>query len=277
MNGSKEFVGAAESADRPGRGKVLLGEVAAEWVRQSSLRSTWWTVAAALAAMGLFAVLMGYTELSRIAENPDEADGRAFTRLTSQGVFYLVQFAVLALAASASTGEFGNRSATSTFLWQPRRGAVLAARTLVTAGLSFTTGALAVLVGTGVLAGFVGRYAAADPWEVLVRALSAGVCMALFGVLFTGLGTVSRSMPGTFLLGFLLLLGLPLVMQLSQVQAVDDLAALLPGPAGIEFYADGDAGFYTAPHDGPVNIAAVVGWAAAAQIVARTELRVRDV
>ncbi|MFJ9555732.1 ABC transporter permease [Nocardiopsis sp. NPDC101807] len=261
----------------PGAGAELLRETAAEWVRQSSLRSTWWVVAVALAGMAVFAALMGYTELTRILENPDEADGAAFMRLTSQGHYYLVQFAVLILAALASTGEFANRSVTSTLLWRPRRGVVLAARTLVSAGLAFAVGVLSTLVGVAVLAGFVAPYAGVDVPEAAVTALSAGLCMALFAVLFTGVGTALRSMPGTITLGFLVLLGLPMVMQLSQVQAIGDAAALMPGLAGIEFYAGGDVGFYTAPYDGPVNILAVVGWAVAAQIVARTELRVRDV
>ncbi|PDP85425.1 ABC transporter permease [Glycomyces fuscus] len=266
-------------ADRPGsRPRTdLFREVAAEWVRQSSLRSTWWAFGAALAGMAVFAALMGYTEWTRIMENPDEADGAAFMRLTSQGHFYLVQIAVLVMAALAATGEFGNRSVTSTLLWRPARGTVLVARTLVTAGLAFAAGVLATVTAVAVLSAFVGRYASADVAEILVTALSAGVCMALFAVLFVGVGTAVRSMPGTFIVGFLLLMGLPIVMQLSQVQMINDFAALMPGAAGIEFYAGGDVGFYTAPHDGPVNIAAVVGWALAAQIVAHTELRVRDV
>ncbi|MEE2039322.1 ABC transporter permease [Nocardiopsis sp. CT-R113] len=246
-------------------------------MRQSSLRSTWWVVAVAMAGMAVFAAMMGYTELSRILENPDEADPAAFMRLTSQGHYYLVQFAVLVLAALASTGEFGNRSVTSTLLWRPNRGVVLAARTVVSAGLAFAVGVLSTVVGVAVLAGFVAPYAGVDVPEAAVRALSAGLCMALFAVLFVGVGTALRSMPGTFTLGFLLLLGLPMVMQLSEVQVIGDAAALMPGLAGIEFYAGGDVGFYTAPHDGPVNLLAVVGWAVAAQVVAHTELRVRDV
>lgn len=268
----------AEAEGRPrGLWPGLLREVAAEWVRQSSLRSTWWSLLAALVGMVVFAALMGYTEWTRIVEDPAEADRLAFTRLTSQGHFYLVQFAVLVTAALASTGEFGNHSVIGTLVWRPHRGTVLAARTLVTAGLAFLMGVLTTLAGTAVLAVFVGRYTGVGLSAVLPTAAGAGVCMALFAVLFVGVGTASRSMSGTLTLGFLLLLGLPLVMQLSQVQMIDDAAALMPGLAGIEFYAGGDVGFYTAPHDGPVNIAVVLGWALAAQIVAHTELRVRDV
>lgn len=263
-----------------GRSRYLVEparETAAEWIRLASLRSTWWAVAAALLGMAVFAALMGFTELSRIAENPDEADSLAYSRLLSQGHFYLVQFTVLTLAALAAAGEFGDRGVAGTLLARPDRSLVLAARTLVVAGLSGAIGVLATAVGAAVLAGFIDRYAAPDPAALAGTALGAGLCMALFGVLFTGVGTALRSAPGTFVIGFLLLLGLPLVLQLSGNPVLDDLAALAPGTAGIEFYAGGDVGFYTAPHDGPVNIVVVAGWAAAAQIVARAEFRVRDV
>ncbi|WDZ90318.1 ABC transporter permease [Nocardiopsis sp. HUAS JQ3] len=273
--GKAAGAGADRSGGRPRTD--LFREVAAEWIRQSSLRSTWWAFGAALAGMAVFAAIMGYTEWTRIMENPDEADGAAFMRLTSQGHFYLVQIAVLVMAALTATGEFGNRSVTSTLLWRPARGTVLVARTLVSAALAFAAGVLATVTAVAVLSVFVGRYASADVAGTLATSLNAGVCMALFAVLFVGIGTATRSMPGTFIMGFLLLMGLPMVMQLSQVQMISDFAALMPGTAGIEFYAGGDVGFYTAPHDGPVNIAAVVGWALAAQIVAHTELRVRDV
>ncbi|CAL9517718.1 hypothetical protein SUDANB121_03790 [Nocardiopsis dassonvillei] len=261
-----------------GRYPVELGrEAAAEWIRLTSLRSTWWAVAAALLGMAVFAALMGFTELSRISENPDEADALAYSRLLSQGHFYLVQFTVLTLAALAATGEFGDRGVTGTLLARPDRTLVLTARTLVVAGLAGAAGVLATAVGAAVLAGFVGPHAAPDPSALAGTALGAGLCMALFGALFTGVGTALRSTPGTFVVGFLLLLGLPLVLQLSGNPVLDDLAALAPGTAGIEFYAGGDVGFYTAPHDGPVNIVVVAGWAAAAWIVARAEFLVRDV
>ncbi|MFE3460054.1 ABC transporter permease [Nocardiopsis aegyptia] len=252
-------------------------EVAAEWVRQSSLRSTWWCVAAAVLGLALFAAMMGFSSLSRITENAVEADSSSFVQLLSQGHFYIVQFTVLTLAALAATGEFGNGSVTSTLLWTPRRGRLLAARSLVTAGIAFVTGVVATAAGVAVLAVFLGRYVDVDVLELMGTGVSAGACMALFAVLFVGLGTALRGTAGTITVGFLLLLGVPLVMQLSGVTFLDDLAALLPGLAGIEFYAGGDVGFYTSPHDGVVNVATVVGWAVAAQIVALAELRVRDV
>ncbi|KOX17028.1 ABC transporter permease [Nocardiopsis sp. NRRL B-16309] len=259
-------------------GPVAFGrEVAAEGVRQASLRSTWWCVGAAVLGLAAFAAMMGLSSLSRITENAVEADSSSFVQLLSQGHFYIVQFTVLTLAALAATGEFGNGSVTSTLLWTPRRGRLLAARSVVTAGLAFVMGLGATAAGVAVLAVFLGGYVDIDLLDLLTTGVSAGVCMALFAVLFVGLGTALRGTAGTITVGFLLLLGVPLVMQLSGVRALDDLAALLPGLAGIEFYAGGDVGFYTSPHDGAVNVATVAGWAAAAQIVALAELRVRDV
>ncbi|WP_152436742.1 ABC transporter permease [Nocardiopsis xinjiangensis] len=259
------------------RQHALRREIAAEWIRQSSLRSTWWCAAAAVAGMAAFAGLSGWSQLAHALEDPLASQGAEFAQLTSHGYFYLVQFSVLILAALASTGGFGNRGAAGTFTWNPDRSVVLLARTLVTAALAFATAVVAGLAGTGVLAALLSRFVSLPLGEVLTTVLGAGVCMALFAALFVGVGTALRGTAGTVMTGFLLLLGLPLVMQLSGVDAVDDLAALTPGLAGIEFYAAGDVGFYSAPFDGPANIAVVVGWAVAGLLVARTELRLRDV
>ncbi|WP_017585702.1 ABC transporter permease [Nocardiopsis ganjiahuensis] len=252
-------------------------ELAAEWVRVSSLRSTWWCVAAAVVGMTLFAAMMGWSQLSRVHENPIASDGVKFAQLTSQGYFYLVQFTVLVLAALVSTGEFANRSVTGTLVWNPDRTTVLVARVLVTAGLAFCASVAAGLVGTGVLAALLASHVTFPVAEVAVTVLGAGACMALFAAMFVGVGTALRGTASTVMAGFLLLLGLPMVMIMSGVQLVDDLAAFTPGAAGIEFYAAGDAGFYTAPFDGPINVVVVAGWTVAALLVAWTELRLRDV
>lgn len=261
---------------RPSALRSLGRAVAMEWTKAASLRTTWWCLGLALVAMAVFAVLMGVTKAQEVTDNPDAASGISSTMLVSQGVFYLVQFAVVTLAALTATGEFSGRGASSTLLAVPRRGRVLAARSLVAAGFGFTIGAAATALGIGILRLVIGGLAPVDAGGAVGTVLASGVCMALFAVMFTGIGTALRSTAGTIAVGFLLLLGLPMVMQLSGLQVVNDLSAVLPGPAGIEFYAFGDVGFYTAPVDGPINLATVVGWTAAASIVGAAEFRVRD-
>lgn len=247
-----------------------------EWTKLSSVRTTWWCLGLGAFAMAAFALLMGYSAADRIAEDPAAASEFSYTQLTSQGVFYLVQFVVLTLAALAATNEYANRGITATLLTVPRRGRVLAARTAVTAGFAFVAGAATTALGIGVIWLVIGSHVPLDAGYAARTVLGTGACMALFGVLFAGLGTAVRGTAGTIAIGFLLLLGIPLVLQLSGVQALNDAAAFLPGTAGVEFYAAGDAGFYTAPHDGAVNLFVVLGWAVAAQIIGYTELRVRD-
>ncbi|WP_460861385.1 ABC transporter permease [Nocardiopsis coralliicola] len=273
---------AARDAARPpaveGRPRgELRRALAMEATKLLSLRTTVGAAVLTGAVMAVFAALMGLSVVDRVAENPIESGSFSFTRLTSQGVFYLVQFIVLAIAALSATSEYADRSVTATLLAVPRRGRVLAARTAVAAAYAFVLGSGAVVVGVAVLWAAVGRHVVFDPAAALQTVAGAGLCMSLLAALFVGLGTVLRSAAATIGVGVLLLVGVPMVLQLSGVAWLDDLAAVFPGLAGIEFYAAGDAGFYTAPHDGPVNIAAVLGWAAAAQIAALVELRSRDI
>ncbi|MBB4934944.1 ABC-2 type transport system permease protein [Lipingzhangella halophila] len=263
-------------AGPPPAGSQLARAVASEWTKLGSVRSTWWCVAAAVAGMVVFAILMGYTMASSIDDDPAAASDQSFTRATSQGVFYLMQLAIVALAALAGAGEFTNRSITATLRWIPNRGQVLAARTLVTAVLAFVTGVAAAALAITVIGLSVGAEIGVDTGEAVRTSLGVGTCMALFAAMFVGVGTALRSIAGTIVVGFLLLLGFPLVLQLSNVQFLNDLAGYLPSLAGIEFYAAGDAGFYTAPHDGAVNVSSVIGWTAAALIIGYAELRARD-
>ncbi|QBI55218.1 ABC transporter permease [Streptomonospora litoralis] len=260
----------------PSTARALARTAAMEWTKLASLRTTWWCLGLGAAAMVAFALIMGLSMADRFAEDPVAAGEFSYAQLSSQGVYYLVQFAVLTLSALAATNEYGTRAITGTLLTVPRRGMVLAARTAVTAGFAFATGAGATVLGMAVLWSVVGSYAPLDVGFAAPTVLGAGLCMALFAVLFTGLGTALRGTASTIGAGFLLLIGVPLVLQLSGLQALNDAAAYLPGTAGIEFYAFDDAGFYTAPHGGPVNVVTVLGWAVAAQLVGYTELSVRD-
>ncbi|MFC3519264.1 ABC transporter permease [Streptomonospora nanhaiensis] len=261
----------------PPRTRAFGRAVAMEWTKLASVRTTWWCLGLGFAVMIAFGLLMGFSAADRIADDPASAGTFSYSQVTSQGVFYLVQFIVLILSALAATNEYANRGITTTLLAVPQRGRVLAARALVTAGLGFVAGAVTTALGIGAVWTVIGAHAPLRAGYALGTVGGSGLCMALFAVLFVGLGTALRGTAGTIGLGFLLLLGVPLVLQLSGVQALNDMAAYFPGIAGIEFYAAGDVGFYTAPHDGPINLAVVVGWAAAAMIVGWTELRLRDV
>ncbi|MDT0303692.1 ABC transporter permease [Streptomonospora wellingtoniae] len=260
----------------PRTSRVLARALAMEWTKLATLRTTWWCVGLGFAVMAAFSLFMGISLAERFAEDPVAASEFSYAQLSSQGVFYLVQFVVLTLSAIAATNEYSTRAIGATLQTVPRRGLVLAARTAVTAGLAFAAGSATTALGIGVLWTVVGSYAPLEAEYAATTVLGAGVCMALLAVLFVGLGTAMRGTAGTIGAGFLLLLGIPLVLQLSGLQALNDAAAYLPGTAAVEVYAGGDAGFYTAPHDGAVNLATVIGWAVAALIVGYTELRVRD-
>ncbi|MFW5415291.1 ABC transporter permease [Nocardiopsis sp. CNT-189] len=266
---------AAVQRIRTARGEFARA-AAMEWTRLASLRATWWCLGIGAAAMAVFAVLMGVSAADRLADDPASASGFSYARLTSQGVFYLLQFVVLTLAALIATGEYGSGGSAAALLAVPRRGRLLAARTAVTAGFAFAMGTAVTALGIGALRLVLGGGVPLDPGYAVRTVLGAGACMALFAAMAVGLGTALRGTAATIGTGLLLLLGIPMVLQLSGTEWLGDLAAAFPGFAGIELYASGDAGFYTAPHDGPVNAFTVLGWAAAALIAGYAELRARD-
>src|SRR5690606_33216288 len=152
---------------RSARGEFARA-AAMEWTRLASLRTTWWCLGIGAAAMAVFAVLMGISTADEIADDPASASEFSYTRLTSQGVFYLLQFVVLTLAALIATGEQANGGSAAALLVVPRRGRLLAARTAVTAGFAFATGTAVTALGIGVLRLVLGAGVPLEP-EYVVR------------------------------------------------------------------------------------------------------------
>lgn len=99
----------------------------------------------------------------------------------------------LILGALAVTGEFRYQTLTPTFLAQPRRGVVLAAKMVVLAiaGAVFGLGGLAASVGLGApilaLTGNETGLEETDTWLLMARVVLA---MALWAVVGVGLGTL---------------------------------------------------------------------------------------
>src|SRR5690606_40282577 len=121
------------------------------WTRLASVRTTWWCLGIGAAAMAVFAVLMGISTADEIADDPASASEFSYTRLTSQGVFYLLQFVVLTLAALIATGEQANGGSAAALRVGPRRGRRRPARTAGTAGVPFARGPTGGAQGSGVL------------------------------------------------------------------------------------------------------------------------------
>jgi ABC-2 type transport system permease protein len=156
--------------------------------------------------------------------------------------------AFLAFAMLPITAEYLTGSVRSTFLGQPRRRVVLAAKTAVVAGCGLVFG---VVTGAAAEAGcrlVLGVHTAPDGSPGSLP-LKVGVLLALDAVLVAGLATLLRSSVGTLATGVTLTavaLALPA-----------HLSAWTPAGAALRLLS-GDRGQYPAGHAGSVALAVLL-------------------
>ncbi|HWG72439.1 MAG TPA: hypothetical protein VG184_00115, partial [Acidimicrobiales bacterium] len=125
-----------------------------------------------------------------------------YTAAGLQGSISTVGFALLmswVLGVTVSSGEFRHRTATLTYLGEPRRSRVLAAKAAAAAVVGAVFGAVGVILTIGVSLGFVAGhgYAVALAGTTIVRyAIGAVVGSALLAALGVALGSLIRAQLG---------------------------------------------------------------------------------
>lgn len=175
-----------------------------EWIKLWSLRSTYWTVAATLAAMVLIALMLGVA--SYVDEGAAGPDGRM-----AIGMGYsFAQVVVAVLGVLTISGEYTTGMIRSTLAAVPTRLPALAAKAVLVAGLGFVLGVVGVTLSylaSYPLLGAGGAASLSDP-DVQRIFWGSGLYLAGVGLLGLGVGAVVRHTAGavTLVLGVLLLL-----------------------------------------------------------------------
>lgn len=198
---------APRSTDAPTTHPVTFPRVVlAEWIKLWSLRSTYWTMAATLAAMVFIAVVVGLT--SRI---DDQAVAAGFNgTMAIQMGYTFAQVVVAVLGVLTITGEYSTGMIRSTLAAVPRRWPVLAAKSLIIAVVGGALGLLGVAAAWAASYPLLGAAGAADLADPEVQRIFWGTALYLAGVglLGLGVGAVVRHSAGaiTLVLGILLML-----------------------------------------------------------------------
>lgn len=154
----------------------------AEWSKVRTARATVGLAAAVLLLMPALAVVVGATS----SLQPDDTVlGGSLTGAV------LAQMAAGVLGALVVTGEYGTGMIRVTFAARPQRAAVLAAKAVVVAGVTFAAALPGAAVAYGVGSAMVdgGGYAAGEPMPAL---LGVAACVAAVGVLGVVVGALVR-------------------------------------------------------------------------------------
>jgi ABC-2 type transport system permease protein len=220
-------------ATRPRRhGPLFPAIVRSEWTKLRSLRSSYWTLLAAAAAMAGFGALLSaayarhLTPASRAALDP--------AAYSQSGVF-LAQLATGVLGALMITGEYSTGSIRSTLAAAPQRVTVLAAKAAVFTLAAFATGLAAAFaaffLGQAIFARNGIEVHLGDPGTPRA-VLGAALYLAVSGLLALGLGALIRRTAGAITTLTALLIFLPVSAGALPAAWQNHLNFWLPSAAG---------------------------------------------
>lgn len=253
----------------------MIPAMAFEWAKLRSVRSTWWCLGAAVFLQLAYAILIGLDARLDL----EDSGGPSVLVVSDAGLLSLqfAQYALIALALLAVTGEYSTGTISTTLRAVPVRGRMLAAKALVVAGFTAVTAAALQLVGSilaGVVAGSPARWEIGD---LAVDTLLAAVYAAALALFALGLGAALRSAVGGLTAVLVIAVVLPAVLGRITIGAVETLNDYLPGTAGVAAIYGAVSNVADAQPYGPVAGVLVMGaWAALMVGAGYVVLRTRD-
>ena len=246
---------------------VLPNLLRSEWAKIRSVRSTYWSLAAAVAAM------IGYGAINSASHTG--ARHATFNPVsTSLSGVLLAQLAIGVLGVLVITTEYSTGMIRSTFTAAPQRHSVIIAKAGVLGAAAFTFGTAASLIAF--LAGqtIMGANGVSLTSPAALRSvIGVGLYLGLLGIFAVALGTIIRRSTGAIaaLVGVILILPALLLTLPASIQ--DTVVKFLPGNAGQAIFTTGKDTSTLSPWAG---LAVFALYAAAALTLALVLLRRRD-
>jgi ABC-type transport system involved in multi-copper enzyme maturation permease subunit len=259
-------------ADTIGFANVLRSEL----TKLRSVRSTWWTTAAAALATVAVCVIICVQWRNNLISGKDSLDGFDAT-LTSLNGLYLAQVAVGTLGVLVMSSEYGTGMIRATMAAVPQRRTVLAAKGLVFAGCTFVAAEIlsfaGFAIGQAILSGAHASASLGDP-GVLRATVGGGLYLTAVGLLGFGLGALVRHTAGALSAFFGVLFASTALVDLLPTTWRNEIIDYLPANAGSQILT-------TVPTDsalGPwAGLVVLTAYGAAAVLTAALLITRRDV
>jgi ABC-2 type transport system permease protein len=267
----------APFAERP-MGRVTQARVArSEWTKLWSLRSTRWSLLAAVVAQAGLGILIAAVQMSRWSSL--SAHDRAVYDSIDTGVggYHLAQLAIGVLGVLVISGEYSTGMIRSSFMAAPRRLPVLWAKIGVFAAVTFGLMLVATLISffgvQAIVAGHHVQHSIGDP-HALRAVLGTALFLTVLGVLAVGLGALLRNTAGGIAAFVGLLFVLPGVTGLLPASIGDSVNPYLPLNAA---FAVATSTFEDSHHLAPwTGFAVFCGYAALIVAAAAVRMVSRD-
>lgn len=181
----------------------MSGLLRSEWIKLTTVRTTWW-LAVALVGLLLLSTLLPL--LVSPTGTPPPVDDPTLQIAVLHAGSQAGTFALI-LGIIGAAGEYRQSMITPTLLATPRRGEVVAGKSLVYGFAGLLLGVLAFAVAAIVLAAVAGPASLGIPAGDVARVVGGGLAFCLLsGVLGVGLGFLIRSQVGALSVALVLVL-----------------------------------------------------------------------
>jgi ABC-2 type transport system permease protein len=208
----------------PRQQSVSADLVRSEWAKFRTVRSTYWSLMAAVVAMiGLGAIISSAQSGHPVGFDPVSS--------SLSGVL-LAQLAIGVLGVLFVTSEYSTGMIRTTFTAAPQRRKVIAAKAAVFAAVALVVGTVTSLVTFLVGQAVSSHGVSLTSPGALRSVIGVGLYLGLLAVFAVGLGTIIRSTAGAIASVFGLILVLPAVAQALPTSIRDSVDKYLPGNAG---------------------------------------------
>lgn len=256
-----------------GNGATFRNVLSAELCKLRTVRSTYWSVIAAVVFMLAFAALEAIFLPGRLSERSTESLDAVRVSL---GGTHLAQVAFGVLGVLVITSEYTSGNIRATFSAVPRRRLVLTAKAIAFAATSLIVGTgasfAAYFLFQALLTGDALRSSITDPG--VVRALfGGGLFFAVLGLLGLGLGAIIRASSGAIAALFSLLFIPQVLAELLPDTWQDSIGRFLPMQAGAQVFSQHSEAGMLSPWTG---FAVFCAYAAAALTLGFILLQRRD-
>ncbi|SFF60717.1 ABC-type transport system involved in multi-copper enzyme maturation, permease component [Actinacidiphila alni] len=218
------------------RGQVTFARVLrSEWIKMRTLRSTFWTMLAAVVALIGFGILFGAVDANRWPHMSAHEKATFDPIGTSLQGFFLAQLAIGVLGVLMISGEYATGMIRASLSAVPRRLPVLWAKAglyAVVTWVLMTAGSLiAFLSGQALLSSRHIGASLSDPGAVRM-VLGTGLYLTVVALLGVAVGALVRNTAGGIATVFGLLLVLPALAEALPSSWADHINQYLPSNAG---------------------------------------------
>jgi ABC-2 type transport system permease protein len=217
----------------------LLGALRSEWTKIRSVKSTVWTLAAAVIISVGISVLFSWGESSHTKDSAAQLAQQDLVQHSMFGIL-LGQLVMVVFGSLAVTTEYSTGMIRTSLSVQPRRGSVYLAKLVVVTLVAFVVGEIisftAFLIGTHFWS-TKGVSLSLGTHGALQAVIGGGLYLDGAALLAFGIGAALRHTAGTITLGVALLFVVNIMTNFMPDSWQDDIDKWLPFNAGSQVWA----------------------------------------